>query len=88
MGMGEKKGKRPARPRRNDAPVSRKRSRYLEPNDVVDLDDIDLDDIEFLRRFVTEFGKIIPARVTGVTAQQQRQIRMGIMRARNMGLLA
>ena len=83
MGLGEKKGKRPARPRRNDAPVSKKRSRYLEPNDVVDLDDI-----EFLRRFVTEFGKIIPARVTGVTAQQQRQIRMGIMRARNMGLLA
>ena len=40
MGMGEKKGKRPARPRRNDAPVSKKRSRYLEPNDVVDLDDI------------------------------------------------
>lgn len=83
MGMGEK-GKRPARPRRNnnDA-VAKKRSRYLEPNDVVDVDDI-----EFLRRFVTEFGKIIPARVTGVTAQQQRQIRMGVCRARNMGLLA
>lgn len=82
MGMGEK-GKRPARPRRNNDAVAKKRSRYLEPNDVVDVDDI-----EFLRRFVTEFGKIIPARVTGVTAQQQRQIRMGVCRARNMGLLA
>lgn len=83
MGM-EDKGKRPARPRRNnDAANTKKRSRYLEPTDVVDIDDI-----EFLRRFVTEFGKIIPARVTGVTAQQQRQIRLGVCRARNMGLLA
>ncbi len=49
---------------------------------------VDIDDIEFLRRFVTEFGKILPARVTGVTAQQQRQIRKGVTRARNMGLLA
>jgi small subunit ribosomal protein S18 len=80
--MKPTKGRRPARPRRNDSP-SRKRSRYLEPNDVVDIDDI-----EFLRRFVTEFGKIVPARVTGVTAQQQRQIRLGVCRARNMGLLA
>ena len=62
---------------------ARKRSRLLEPTDVVDLDDI-----EFLRRFVTEFGKIIPARLTGVTAHQQRQIRRGVTRARNMGLLA
>ena len=82
MGMKPTKGRRPARPRRNDSP-SRKRSRYREPNDVVDIDDI-----EFLRRFVTEFGKIVPARVTGVTAQQQRQIRLGVCRARNMGLLA
>ena len=79
-----KKGKRPVRrPRTNDAMGSRKRVRLLEPNDVVDLDDV-----EFLKRFVTEFGKIIPARVTGVTAEQQRQIRRGICRARNMGLLA
>ncbi|MBQ7721715.1 MAG: 30S ribosomal protein S18 [Kiritimatiellae bacterium] len=76
------KGKRPPRPRRNDGPA-RKRTRFMEPNEVVDIDDV-----EFLRRFVTEFGKIMPARVTGVTAQQQRQIRLGICRARNMGLLA
>jgi ribosomal protein S18 len=37
---------------------------------------------------VTEFGKIMPARLTGVTAHQQRQIRRGVTRARNMGLLA
>ena len=51
-------------------------------------DKIDLNDIEVLRRYVTEYGKIIPARVTGVTSMQQRQIKKGVRRARNMGLLA
>ena len=49
---------------------------------------IDLNDIEVLKRYVTEYGKIIPARVTGVTAMQQRQIKKGVRRARNMGLMA
>lgn len=51
-------------------------------------DKIDLNDISVLKRYVTEFGKIIPARVTGVTAMQQRQIKKGVRRARNMGLMA
>ena len=51
-------------------------------------DKIDLNDVELLRRYVTEYGKIIPARVTGVTSMQQRQIKKGVRRARNMGLLA
>ncbi len=51
-------------------------------------DKIDINDIEVLRRYVTGLGKIIPARVTGVTAMQQRQIKKGVRRARNMGLLA
>ena len=51
-------------------------------------DKIDYNDIETLRRYVTEYGKIIPARVTGVTAMQQRAIKKGVRRARNMGLMA
>ena len=51
-------------------------------------DKIDLNDIGLLKHFVTEYGKILPARVTGVTAMQQRQIKKGVRRARNMGLLA
>ena len=82
MRMGTKGG-RTARKSKTDALNVKKRSRYLEPTDVVDIDDI-----EFMRRFVTEFGKIMPARLTGVTAHQQRQIRRGVTRARNMGLLA
>lgn len=82
MRMGTKGG-RTARKSKTDNLNVKKRSRFLDPNDVVDIDDI-----EFLRRFVTEFGKIMPARLTGVTAHQQRQIRQGVTRARNMGLLA
>ena len=61
----------------------RRRARYLDPNVVIDSNDVD-----FLRRFVTEYGKIIPSRLTGVTAAQQRDIKRGVRRARNMGLLA
>jgi len=67
---------------RDNMPV-RKRVRILDPNDIVDVNDV-----EFLRRFITEYGKIVPARLTGVTAAQQRQIKQGVRRARNMGLLA
>ena len=60
----------------------RKRARYLEG-----VIDVDINDCEFLRQFVTEHGKILPSRLTGATAKQQRQIRHGVRRARNMGLL-
>ena len=67
---------------RDNTPV-RKRVRILDPNDIVNVNDVD-----FLRRFITEYGKIVPARLTGVTAAQQRQIKQGVRRARNMGMLA
>lgn len=67
---------------RDNMPV-RKRVRIMDPNDIVNVNDV-----EFLRRFITEYGKIVPARLTGVTAAQQRQIKQGVRRARNMGLLA
>lgn len=66
-----------------DFAASKRRACILDPHDI-----IDLNDVELLRRFVTEYGKIIPARLTGVTAAQQRQIKKGVRRARNMGLLA
>ena len=60
----------------------RKRSRFLEG-----IKHIDIHDVEFLRRFLTEHGKVLPARLTGASSKQQRQIRQGICRARLMGLL-
>jgi len=48
---------------------------------------IDYKDIDLLKLFITEQGKILPRRVTGVTVQQQRQIAKAIKRARALALL-
>jgi len=48
---------------------------------------IDYKDIDLLKLFITEQGKILPRRATGVTVQQQRQIAKAIKRARALALL-
>ena len=48
---------------------------------------IDYKDIDLLKLFITEQGKILPRRATGVTVQQQRQISKAIKRARALSLL-
>lgn len=48
---------------------------------------VDYKDIEFLRQFVTERGKILPRRITGVSHYYQRMLRNAIKRARYMALL-
>ena len=48
---------------------------------------IDYKDIDLLKLFITEQGKIFPRRATGVTVQQQRQIAKAIKRARVLSLL-
>ena len=47
---------------------------------------IDYKDIDLLSLFVTEQGKILPRRATGVTIQQQRKIAKAIKRARILSL--
>ena len=48
---------------------------------------INYKDVDLLKLFITEQGKIIPRRLTGVTLQQQRQIAKAIKRARLIALL-
>lgn len=48
---------------------------------------IDYKDIDLLKIFITEQGKILPRRATGVTVQQQRRIAKAIKRARILSLL-
>ena len=47
---------------------------------------IDYKDIDLLSLFVTEQGKILPRRATGVTVQQQRKLAKAIKRARILSL--
>ncbi|MFB2645346.1 30S ribosomal protein S18 [Raphidiopsis sp. BLCC-F218] len=48
---------------------------------------IDYKDVELLRKFMTERGKILPRRITGLTSQQQRQLTLAIKRARILAFL-
>ncbi len=48
---------------------------------------IDINDVEFLSRYVSEQGKILPQRLTSLNSTQQRKIKKGIRRARSMGLM-
>ncbi len=48
---------------------------------------IDYKDVELLRKFITERGKILPRRITGLTARQQRDINTAVKRARMLALL-
>jgi small subunit ribosomal protein S18 len=48
---------------------------------------VDYKDTEFLEQFVNNQGKILPRRVTGVSARLQRQITRAIKRARHLSLM-
>jgi len=49
--------------------------------------EIDYKDLETLKAFLTETGKIVPARITGTNAFYQRQLATAIKRARFLALL-
>ena len=49
--------------------------------------EIDYKDIEVLKGYVTETGKIVPSRITGTKARYQRQLATAIKRARYVALL-
>ena len=55
--------------------------------DLSEIEYIDYKDTDFLLRFINEQGKILPRRITGLTAKQQRQLTRAIKRARHMALI-
>ena len=48
---------------------------------------IDYKDVKLLQRYVSEKGKIVPARITAVSAKKQRLLAQAIKRARHLSLL-
>jgi small subunit ribosomal protein S18 len=60
----------------------RRRLSPIKPGDPIDYKDVDL-----LRKFVTERGKILPRRITGLTSQQQRELTLAIKRSRIVALM-
>ena len=79
--MKNKKKRAPRRDSKTED-LGRTRTRLLKADQQVDYRDY-----EFLRKFMTERGKIVPGRITGANAKQQRQVKRAIRRARVMGLL-
>ncbi len=49
--------------------------------------EIDYKDLDTLKSFITETGKIVPSRITGTSAKYQRQLATAVKRARFLALL-
>ena len=49
--------------------------------------EVDYKDVDLLKDFINENGKIIPARITGTKARYQRQLTTAIKRARFLALM-
>jgi small subunit ribosomal protein S18 len=49
--------------------------------------DIDYKDLNLIKEYITETGKILPSRITGTKAKYQRQISTAIKRARFLALM-
>ena len=57
---------------------------FSQPNSPV----IDYKDIRLLSRYVTEKGKIVPSRITGVSKKKQKELSKAIKRARYLSLMS
>lgn len=53
----------------------------------VNIKHVDYKDVETLKRFLTPYGRIMPNRVSNLSAKSQRKVALAVKRARFMGLL-
>lgn len=88
--MADKKGKKFNRNVNNDDDtmprqrrIKKKVCMYCADKNLV----IDYKDVDKLKKFVSEKGKILPRRVTGLCAKHQREVTVAIKRARQIALL-
>lgn len=64
-----------------------RRRRKRCPFTTAGIKEIDYKDVELLLKFITERGKILPRRITGVSAHHQKMLASAVKRARLMALL-
>lgn len=69
------------------AETYRPKKRKKCPFTAAGIKEIDYKDIDTLSKFITERGKILPRRITGVSAYHQKRLTEAIKRARHMALL-
>ena len=67
---------------------TKKKRRFSRPKRSLDPQvTFDYKDVQLLRRFVSEHGKIVPRRISGASAAQQRALTIAVKRARVMSLI-
>jgi small subunit ribosomal protein S18 len=70
-----------------EAPDSKTKKRKKCPFTAAGMKEIDYKDVDTLIKFITERGKILPRRITGVSAYHQKKLALAIKRARHVALL-
>lgn len=82
--------RQPPRPAYNTDyyPDARFKKKKRCPFTAAGIQEIDYKDIDTLSKFITERGKILPRRITGVSAHHQKKLTEAIKRARHMALIA
>lgn len=87
-GDGEQSGAQaPANPIQRTAVPVAARKKPTCPFRQAGIEYIDYKDVETLKAYLNEQGKILPRRMTGVSAKFQRQLTVAVKRARHMALL-
>ncbi len=76
MAVAASAGRRPFGRRRKSCP-------FTGPN----APKIDYKDVKLLQRYISERGKIVPARISSVSNKKQRELAQAVKRARFLGLL-
>ncbi len=94
--MAEHKGGRPVaasqRPTGGDKAIATGKKQYFRRRKVCrfcveKVDDINSTDVRMLNSFITEKGRIVPRRLSGVCAPHQRRLSEAVKQARNIALL-
>lgn len=94
--MPEHKGGRPVaasqRPTGGDKAIATGKKQYFRRRKVCrfcveKIDDINYKDVRMLNSFITEKGKIVPRRLSGVCSPHQRRLSEAVKQARNIALL-
>ncbi|OPZ89149.1 MAG: 30S ribosomal protein S18 [bacterium ADurb.Bin425] len=70
-----------------DSGLAMPKRRKSDPLVAAKIEFVDYKDVNLLRKFLSESGKILPARITGTSRTNQRMITKAIKRARAIGLL-
>ncbi len=85
----QKKRRRPhLRRKRIPTSILLRSKRKLCPFKEAGIDRINYKDVELLKEYVTQGGKIIPSRISGVCSSNQRKLKIAVRRARNIALLS